>query len=116
MTGSGMDAYAVVTALPPAPPEDPDPQAGALATRRQMFSQERAAAWTAPLEPARPGRQRHPAPPENRGEPGDTAATERGAMCILDSNGTHVARGLHCPHGLPGPGDPDTVTRVSFTS
>lgn len=109
----GLDAYAVVTARPPDPPEDPDPAAAAQEKQHAMFAQECTAAWTAPLAPARPGRQRHPATPEACGAPGDAAAVEPPAMCILDSNGTHAARGRHCPHNLPEPGD-STVIRVSF--
>lgn len=114
MTSSGLDAYAVVTAQVPEPPPEPDPQVVARENRQALFTDEHAAAWTAPLSPARPGRQHTPAPPEASGPPGDTAAAERGAMCILGTGGGHVSRGLHCPHNLPDPGGPDDVTTVSF--
>lgn len=115
MSSPGLDAYTVVTAQPPEPPEDPDPQAVAYAAQQALFSQEHQGTWTAPLGPARPGRQRTPVPPEDRGSTGDTAGTEYGAMCILDSNGTHVSPGLHCPHNLPAAGDSDEiVARIRF--
>lgn len=114
MSSSGLDAYAVVIARGPSPPEEPDRRQAAREVQQAMFGQEHDAAWTADLTPARPGRQRHPAPPEACAAPGDTAGAERGAMCILDSHGTHAARGLHCPHHLPDPGDADEITTVSF--
>lgn len=115
MTSSGLDAYTVVTAAVPEPPPEPDPQAVAREHRQAMFRQEHDnEAWTAPLSPARSGRQRTPAPPEASGAPGDTAAAERGAMCILGPGGGHLSRGLHCPHNLPDPGGEDSITPVSF--
>lgn len=110
MSSSGLDPYTVVTALPPEPPADPDPAAEAYAAQQAMFAQEQAgSAWTAPLAPARGSRQRIPVPQEDSGDP-KAGAVERKAMCILGPDGAHVSRGLHCPHGLPGPGDPDEIT------
>ena len=110
MSTSGLDAYAVVTAQPPEPPPEPDPAAIARAKQQYLFGEEHAgAAWTAPLSPVRGSRQRTPAPPEGRDAPDDAHGTERSAMCILDSHGTHVSPGLHCPHNLPAAGDPDEV-------
>lgn len=110
-----IDAYDVVAARPPEPPEDPDPKAVAQAAQQALFAQEKApGAWTAPLSPVRGGRQRLPVPPEDSGDV-DARGTERGAWCVLDSNGTHRARGAHCPHNLPAPGDPDdVVATISF--
>lgn len=115
MSSSGLDAYAIVVAVQPEPPEDPDPQQVARETQQALFSQEQSgSAWTAPLSPARPGRQRLPVPPEDRGPLGDTIGTERSAMCILGPEGGHVSRGLHCPHNLPEPGQQDSIIRVEF--
>lgn len=117
VTSSGLDAYAVVTAAVPEPPPEPDPREAARENRHALFRQEQHGdTWTAPLDPARPGRQRTPAPPEASGPPGDTAGTERGAMCILGPGGGHLSRGLHCPHDLPEPGGEDTITTVWFWS
>lgn len=109
-----FDAYEVVVPKPPEPPGDPDPAAEAREARQALFVQEQAgAAWTAPMTRARGSRQRLPVPPENSGEPGAPGA-ERKAMCILGPDGSHVSPGLHCPHGIPAPDDPDDVIAIDF--
>lgn len=114
MSSSGLDAYQVVTAKPPDPPQDPDPQAAAREAQQAMFGQEKAAAaWTAPLSPGRASRQRLPVPAENAAEP-EAPAAERQGMCILRPDGAHASRGLHCPHDLPEPGEEDSITRIDF--
>jgi hypothetical protein len=116
VTSTGLDAYAVVTPLAPEPPEpEPDAAEIAWATQQAMFAQEHAGAWTAPLSPARDGRQRTPEPPEASGPPDGARGTERSAMCILGPDGGHLSRGRHCPHNLPADGDDDEiVARISF--
>lgn len=117
MTSSGLDAYVVVVARPPDPPEqEPDPAEVARAAQQALFTAEREAGlWTAPLNPVRDGRQRSPAPPEAAGDLDGAAGTERGAMCILGPDGGHVSRGLHCPHNLLADGDADEiVARIEF--
>lgn len=115
MSGSGLDAYDVVVARPPDPPEpDPDPAEVARATQQALFAQEQAGAWAAPLSPARDGRQRRPVPPEAAVEPDGARGAERSAMCVLGPDGAHASRGMHCPHNLPADGDEDSVTRISF--
>ena len=108
MSSSGLDAYEVVTARPPEPEEPPDPQAVARAERQALFTQEhQIRVWEAPLN-SRGSRQRSPVAPEETGEM-EAQAVEQQAMCILHPDGSHKARGLHCPHNLRADGDPDEI-------
>ena len=90
------DPYNVVTATPPVPPEEPDPQKIARETQQALFAQER-----------RAGSQVSSVPDPVRG-------VEKHAVCLLDSNGTHVVRGTSCPHNLPGPDDDAIAGTVRF--
>lgn len=87
------DPYNVVTAVPPVPPEEPDPQAVARETQQALFAQER-----------RENTQVSSPPDPVRG-------VEKRAVCLLDSNGSHIMPGVNCPHNLPGPDD-DTIAGI----
>ena len=90
------DPYVVVTSVPPVPPEEPDPQAVARETQQTLFGQE----------------QRRQ--PQVASTPDPVRGVEKHAVCLLDSNGTHVVRGVNCPHSLPHPDDDTIAGTVRF--
>ena len=90
------DAYNVVTAVPPVPPEEPDPQAVARETQQALFAQER--------------REN----PQAASIPDPVRGVEKHAVCLLDSNGTHIMPGVNCPHNLPGADDNTIAGTVRF--
>jgi len=90
------DPYNVVTAVPPVPPEEPDPQAVARETQQALFGEE--------------SRQQ----PQVASAPDPVRGVDKHAVCLLDSNGTHIRRGVNCPHNLPGPDDDSIAGTVRF--
>lgn len=90
------DPYSVVSAVPPVPPEEPDPQQAAHDIQQAMFTQEQ-----------RRGPQAASGPDPVRG-------VEKHAICLLDSYGTHIRPGVNCPHHLPGPDDDAIAGTVRF--